>query len=100
MKNMDISLVKATNREIVIKAFKGRCALNPAHPGSHVHEIIPRSLKKDWWVLGNQVLLCPECHDKIHRNGTKNYVDKLTELIWAKLSQQPTLQTHINKTVS
>ena len=97
---MDTLLVRARNREIVIRAFRGRCGLNPVHPGSHVHEIIPKSLKKDWWVLGNQVLLCPECHDKIHREGTKHYVDELTEIVWAKLSQELNSQKTINKPVS
>lgn len=73
------------NRNTVLQVFKGRCALNSAHRGVHVHEIIPRSLKTDWWVIGNQVLLCPECHDKIHKEGTKNYVDKLTVIVWTKL---------------
>jgi 5-methylcytosine-specific restriction endonuclease McrA len=97
---MAISSVKARNRKLVISVCKKRCALNPAHPGSHVHEIIPRSLKRDWWVLGNQVLLCPACHDKIHREGTKNYVDKLTGLIWEKLLRQVHFQELIKMIVS
>lgn len=84
---MGISLEKEKNRQIVYDAFKGRCALNPIHVGSHIHEIIPRSLKKDWWVIGNQVLLCPECHDKIHRTGTKNYEDELVIILWENLLQ-------------
>lgn len=85
---MDISLEKARNRSLVIKIFRGRCALNMAHRGAHVHEIVPKSLKYDWWVLGNQVLLCPECHDKIHREGTRHYIDRLTVIIWTKLLEE------------
>jgi 5-methylcytosine-specific restriction endonuclease McrA len=93
---MDILLEKARNRNIVLSIFNGRCALNPAHVGTQVHEIIPKSLKKAWWVLGNQVLLCPKCHDKIHREGTKQYVDKLVVLVWVKLLEGLPFQSLIN----
>ncbi|MHA2248675.1 MAG: HNH endonuclease [Candidatus Hodarchaeales archaeon] len=90
---------KKQNRDTVLLVFKGRCALNPVHPGQHVHEIIPRSLKKNWWVLGNQVLLCPQCHDKIHRTGTKHYVDELTKIIWIKLLEELNFHDLISRVV-
>jgi 5-methylcytosine-specific restriction endonuclease McrA len=94
---MVISLEKDRNRDTVLSIFHGRCALNPAHVGTQIHEIIPRSLKKNWWVLGNQVLLCPECHDKIHRTGTKQYVDKLVVIVWMMLLEEVPFQRLINE---
>lgn len=93
---MDISLVKARNRNTVSKIFKNRCALNPAHSGYQIHEIVPKSRKKDWWVIGNQVLLCQDCHDRIHTEGTKAYEDKLVLKLWALLLQEIDFQTLIN----
>ena len=82
---MGISSMKQRNRKLILQVFKERCALNPAHRYEHIHEIIPKSKKKDWWVIGNQVPLCAKCHDKIHREGSKNYVDRLTVIVWDKL---------------
>ena len=79
---------KERNRKLVNTVFRGRCALNLSHPGAHIHEIVPRSVRPgDWWKLGNQVLLCPECHDKIHREGTKKYREQLLGLVWTKILQ-------------
>ena len=61
--------------------FHNRCLVNPAHLGIVVHEIHPRSQRpKTWNELENQVLLCHECHDKIHHDGAGNWAIKLEKL--------------------
>ena len=70
------------NRHALMKSFKWRCALNPIHNAVVIHEIIPRSLRpKNWWELDNMVPLCHNCHDKIHREGTRKYRAKLQEIV-------------------
>lgn len=82
LKNIQISDDQNTsNREEIVKLFRGRCLINPGHSGIAVHEIIPRSQKpKTWNELSNQVLLCNDCHVRIHREGARNWVERLTKL--------------------
>lgn len=55
--------------------------MNPAHSGRVVHEIHPRSQRpKTWRKLDNRVLLCNECHEKIHREGANKWVETLEKL--------------------
>lgn len=61
--------------------FRGRCLVNPAHAGVTIHEIYPRSQRpKMWMKTENRVLLCNECHDTIHREGSALWITKLTQL--------------------
>jgi 5-methylcytosine-specific restriction endonuclease McrA len=70
------------NRFNVMKLFKWRCAMNPAHPANTIHEIVPRSLRpNDWWHDDNMIPLCGDCHDLVHRMGTKNYREQLLEAL-------------------
>jgi len=72
--------MKGDNFNTVLKMFKGRCALNPKHPAEVIHHIIPRSVffgNPD--IIDNLAPLCRECHDKIHREGTKRYREILRQ---------------------
>jgi len=42
-----------------------------------VHEIIPRSQTEEWDVLDNRVVLCPSCHENVHKSGALNHEDFL-----------------------
>ena len=65
----------------MIKFYRGRCLVNPAHKGIVVHEIIPKSQKpKDWWEFENRVLLCNDCHVRIHNEGASTWKDRLIHL--------------------
>lgn len=69
------------SRDEIRRIFHGRCLLNPSHAGCVVHEIEPRSQRpSDWHEISNRVLLCSECHDKIHREGARNWATKLRNL--------------------
>lgn len=68
----------STQRDEIIKIFHGRCLLNPSHAGCVVHEIEPKSQRpRTWQETSNMVLLCSECHNKIHQEGAHNWVTKL-----------------------
>jgi hypothetical protein len=54
----------------VLEKFRSKCVRCRRYTGV-VHEIIPKSRKKDWDAYGNQVPLCPECHDWAHSIGTR-----------------------------
>lgn len=69
--------------------YSGRCILNPAHKAVVIHEIIPRSLRpNDWWEKDNMCPLCHDCHDKIHREGTKKYKQILRDKVDARYRKQ------------
>ena len=71
----------AANRATVYKLFKHRCAVNPAHIATVIHEIEPRSTRpNDWWELDNMISLCVNCHTTIHREGTKAWRKRLQEI--------------------
>lgn len=76
------------HREEVVKIFHGRCLINPAHPGTDVHEIVPKSQDPIGWDrLDNQVLLCHNCHiGKVHKDGARVWKERLIDLrlIWLK----------------
>jgi len=70
---MERKILKANNNT-VLRLFNERCGLNPSHPATVVHHIIPRSVcGRDPHRLNNLIPLCKECHDKIHREGTKKW---------------------------
>lgn len=63
------------------KLFKGRCLLNPSHPGEVIHEIEFRSQKpNDWTDPENRVLLCNECHNLVHSKDIALWKMELTKL--------------------
>ncbi len=73
---------KCRNRYRIMEAFNKRCALNPSHYATTIHEIVPRSLRPDsWWDMDNMIPLCAKCHDKVHNKGSKNYKDELRKLL-------------------
>ena len=66
---------------LILDFYKYRCIVNPSHEAVTVHEIVPKSQRPDnWWEFDNRVPVCASCHDKIHREGASNWVDRLTEL--------------------
>ena len=56
--------------------YGGRCVVCLA-PASHVHEVRPKSLNSQWRAFENRVTLCATCHDKVHKEGTKKWADRL-----------------------
>lgn len=66
----------------IVEKYNYRCALNPSHsvhPKSTPHHILPRGAGgKD--TEENLIPLCPECHGKIHREGTRKWRDKLATI--------------------
>ena len=53
----------------LLSVFKYRCVICQK-PAGQVHEIVPRSLKRDWQVWTNQVALCYHHHRKVHESGS------------------------------
>lgn len=85
MVSRHIKAIENPNILKIKKIFRNRCLVNPAHFGIVVHEIHPKSHRpKTWNELDNQVLLCHECHDKIHNDGAGNWAIKLEKLrdVW------------------
>ena len=75
--NTTETIIKS-NRSTVFELFKYRCAVNPAHEATVIHEIEPRSTRPvDWWELNNMISLCNNCHMKIHSEGTKAWRHRL-----------------------
>lgn len=65
----------------VTKFYHGRCLVNPSHKGIVVHEIVPKSQRpSDWWEFENRVLLCNDCHVRIHNEGAATWKEKLINL--------------------
>lgn len=65
-KTKDIS---KTNREEIKKLFKGKCGLCRKAKGVHIHHIIYKSEDKSKIDdIDNLILLCVECHNKVHSN--------------------------------
>ena len=57
--------------------FGHRCVLCSASAVT-LHEVIPKSrAPKTWDRFENQVALCNECHETIHRKGALNFVEEL-----------------------
>lgn len=67
----------ADNKKIR-KIFKNRCVIC-RKSADHVHEIIPKSLTKDWKDWENRVPLCVEDHTMVHARGSQN-VKSLLEI--------------------
>lgn len=65
-KTKDIS---KTNRDEIKKLFKGKCGLCKQRVGAHIHHIAYKSEDKSKIDdLENLILLCIECHEKVHSN--------------------------------
>ena len=65
-KQKDIS---KTNREEIKKLFKGKCGLCRQATGVHIHHIIYKSEDRSKIDdFNNLILLCLECHSKVHSN--------------------------------
>lgn len=66
------------NYEIVMKLFDRRCIICNSTWGVTVHEITPKSLApKTWMSIDNRVVLCNNCHEKIHNLSRKDRDDLL-----------------------
>ena len=60
--------ISKTNREEVKKLFKGKCGLC-GRAGVHIHHIIYKSEDRNKIDdFNNLILLCLECHLKVHSN--------------------------------
>lgn len=74
------SVIKKNQNE-VLKLFKYRCAINPAHRAEVVHEIEMKSLRpSNWWEIENMIPLCNACHNMVHSEGTKKWRAELKRL--------------------
>lgn len=61
--------ISKTNRENIKKLFKGKCGLCGKSNGVHIHHIIYRSEDRSKIDdYNNLILLCLECHQKVHSN--------------------------------
>jgi 5-methylcytosine-specific restriction endonuclease McrA len=73
--------LKSTSYQEIKRIFKNRCLINPAHKGTVIHHITPKSHKSsDVENEENKVLLCAECHNLIHSEGSAVWKDKLIKL--------------------
>ena len=69
------------DRKKILEYYSGRCLLNPGHSAVCIHEIHPKSQRPATWnTFLNRVPLCAECHDKIHREGAGNWIERLEKL--------------------
>jgi 5-methylcytosine-specific restriction endonuclease McrA len=60
--------ISKTNREEIKKLFKGKCGLC-GQAGVHIHHIIYKSEDRNKIDdFNNLILLCLECHQKVHSN--------------------------------
>ncbi len=74
-------ITKDQNDILIKTIFKNRCLVNPAHTGTVIHEIVPRSQRpKSWMEPKNRVLLCNECHSQIHQEGAATWRVRLIQL--------------------
>ena len=84
---------RMVDREKIHKMFHDRCILC-FHAGVVIHEILPRSSGKEAMEIDNRVLLCPDCHEYVHRVGTiameKELIQKRVEALkrYASLQAQ------------
>jgi hypothetical protein len=54
----------------IMKLFRGRCVMNPAHPATEINEIVLRSRSKQAIDMpNNRVPLCRSCHRVYHWGG-------------------------------
>lgn len=61
--------ISKTNREEIKKLFKGKCGLCGQASGVHIHHIIYKSEDRSKINdFNNLILLCLECHLKVHDN--------------------------------
>lgn len=63
-------MIKSDNKTIKT-IFKNRCIMCNKI-ADHVHEIIPKSLTKEWDKWDNRVPLCAEDHHYVHSVGSQN----------------------------
>lgn len=68
-------------REIFSK-FHYRCGMCRIKPAITLHEIKPKSLEpRNWRRKKNRIPLCAECHETVHKNGTRNFAQLLIERV-------------------
>jgi 5-methylcytosine-specific restriction endonuclease McrA len=77
MKPSNTDLSKSTNA-ILIK-FKHKCLIC-RRPTGTIHEILPRSVNRNWMEESNRVPLCTECHEKVHNTGAVKNAPMLRDL--------------------
>ena len=63
-------------RDKILKLYKYRC-IRCKRKSNTVHEIRPKSLVIDWETMDNMVVLCNDCHEKVHSGGAMNFYDEL-----------------------
>ncbi len=69
VKKKKIKDISKTNREEIKKLFKGKCGLCGKANGVHIHHITYKSEDKSKIDdIENLILLCLECHQKVHSN--------------------------------
>lgn len=57
-----------------------KCQVCRKNTAVTVHEIVPKSLRpRDWWVYENRIAVCNECHETIHREGTRKWKQRLLQ---------------------
>ena len=66
--NPDIQLVFPNWLSFYLWLFKYHCLIC-GHSGSEIHHIIPRSHGEKSMDWRNRILLCKECHNRIHNDG-------------------------------
>ena len=72
--------ISKTNREKTKELFKGKCGLCKQRVGAHIHHIAYKSEDKSKIDdLENLILLCIECHEKVHSNK-EEWQPKLKEI--------------------
>ena len=55
----------------IFKQFRFRC-INCDDKAIVLHELIPKSKLKDWKREGNRIPLCLNCHEWVHKFGTRH----------------------------
>ena len=69
---------------IILEIFNSRCAIC-GKPYDCFHEIVPKSLRKNWHTIDNTVSLCALCHEEVHRLGTRNSREELQNILYEKI---------------
>lgn len=61
----------------ILWLYGDKCAV--CRRGTRIlHEIVPKSLARfDWKVWWNRIALCPDCHTRVHDEGSQNWAERL-----------------------